>query len=145
MQVLADPARPIWTRPWARSNQALSDIRVACAREQLGIDAVNQLNDFAQALVTRARTSSRRLLPWLGRGSPTSTTSMTLRKAPSAVCCRCNFANPVQFICGGSFDTMTAGRRRPDYYRRAEICRERLGPALRRLTVNYADHVSTRF
>jgi len=46
------------------------------------------------------------------------------------------FANPIQFICGGSFDT-TAGVSAPDYYKRAEICRERLGPPLRRLTFNY--------
>ena len=46
------------------------------------------------------------------------------------------FANPVQFICGGSFET-AAGPRAPDYFRRAELCRERLGPVLRRLTVNY--------
>ena len=47
-----------------------------------------------------------------------------------------NFMNPVQFICGGSFDT-AGGPSAPDYFRRAEICRERLGPVLRRLTVNY--------
>jgi len=46
------------------------------------------------------------------------------------------FANPVQFICGGSFDT-AGGPKAPDYYKRAEICRERLGPVLRRLAVNY--------
>jgi phospholipid/cholesterol/gamma-HCH transport system substrate-binding protein len=46
------------------------------------------------------------------------------------------FANPVQFICGGSFDT-AAGPSGPEYYKRAEICRERLGPPLRRLTFNY--------
>ena len=46
------------------------------------------------------------------------------------------FANPVQFICGGSFDT-AAGLSGPEYYKRAEICRERLGPPLRRLTFNY--------
>jgi phospholipid/cholesterol/gamma-HCH transport system substrate-binding protein len=46
------------------------------------------------------------------------------------------FANPVQFICGGSFDTV-AGISSPEYYKRAEICRERLGPPLRRLTFNY--------
>ena len=46
------------------------------------------------------------------------------------------FANPVQFICGGSFET-AGGPRAPDYYKRAELCRERLGPVLRRLTVNY--------
>ena len=39
-----------------------------------------------------------------------------------------NFANPVQFICGGTFD---AGAR-PDNFKRAEICRERMGPVLRR-------------
>ncbi|MBY0443374.1 MAG: hypothetical protein K2Q25_14755, partial [Mycobacteriaceae bacterium] len=31
----------------------------------------------------------------------------------------------------------TAGHNAPDYYKRAELCRERLGPVLRRLTVNY--------
>ena len=46
------------------------------------------------------------------------------------------FANPVQFICGGSFET-AGGPRAPEYFRRAEICRERLGPVLRRLTANY--------
>jgi len=46
------------------------------------------------------------------------------------------FSNPVQFICGGSFET-AAGLSAPEYYKRAEICRERLGPPLRRLTFNY--------
>jgi phospholipid/cholesterol/gamma-HCH transport system substrate-binding protein len=46
------------------------------------------------------------------------------------------FANPLQFICGGSFET-AAGPSGPEYYKRAEICRERLGPPLRRLTFNY--------
>ena len=46
------------------------------------------------------------------------------------------FSNPVQFICGGSFDT-AAGLSAPEYYKRAEICRERLAPPLRRLTFNY--------
>ncbi|MDT5136023.1 MAG: phospholipid/cholesterol/gamma-HCH transport system substrate-binding protein, partial [Mycobacterium sp.] len=36
----------------------------------------------------------------------------------------------------GSFDT-AGGPSAPDYFRRSEICRERLGPVLRRLTVNY--------
>lgn len=43
-----------------------------------------------------------------------------------------NFANPVQFICG-TFET--AGT--PEYFRRAEICRERIAPVVRRLAVNY--------
>ena len=41
-----------------------------------------------------------------------------------------NFANPVQFICGGTFDTGA----NPDNYKRAEICRQRMGPVLQ------ADH-----
>jgi len=44
-----------------------------------------------------------------------------------------NFANPVQFICGGNFETGA----NPDNYKRAEICRERMAPVLRRLTMNF--------
>jgi phospholipid/cholesterol/gamma-HCH transport system substrate-binding protein len=44
-----------------------------------------------------------------------------------------NFANPVQFICGGTFDTGA----NPDNYKRAEICRQRMGPVLKRITMNY--------
>ena len=44
-----------------------------------------------------------------------------------------NFANPVQFICGGTFDVGAS----PDNYKRAEICRQRMGPVLKRLAVNY--------
>lgn len=44
-----------------------------------------------------------------------------------------NFANPVQFICGGSFDV----GRNPADYKRAEICRQRMAPVLKRLTMNF--------
>lgn len=44
-----------------------------------------------------------------------------------------NFANPVQFICGGTFDVGAT----PDNYKRAEICRQRMAPVLRRLTMNF--------
>ncbi|MCV7423784.1 MCE family protein [Mycobacterium yunnanensis] len=44
-----------------------------------------------------------------------------------------NFANPVQFICGGTLEA--AGT--PDAYKRAEICRQRMAPVLKRLAVNY--------
>jgi phospholipid/cholesterol/gamma-HCH transport system substrate-binding protein len=43
-----------------------------------------------------------------------------------------DFANPVQFICG-SFDAGAT----TDSFKRAEICRQRMGPVLRRLTMNY--------
>ncbi len=43
-----------------------------------------------------------------------------------------SFANPVQLICG-SVETGAT----PDYYKRAEICRQRMAPVLKRLTANY--------
>ena len=44
-----------------------------------------------------------------------------------------NFTNPVQFICGGTFD---AGAN-PDNYKRAEICRQRMAPVLQRIAMNF--------
>lgn len=100
------------------------------------IETVNQLNDFAQTLSDQSE-NIEQVLHVAGPGitnfyniyDPAQGTLNGLLSIP-------NFANPVQFICGGSFDT-AAGPSAPDYYRRAEICRERLGPVLRRLTVNY--------
>jgi phospholipid/cholesterol/gamma-HCH transport system substrate-binding protein len=43
-----------------------------------------------------------------------------------------SFANPVQLICG-SIETGAT----PDYFKRAEICRQRMAPVLKRLTANY--------
>ncbi len=46
-----------------------------------------------------------------------------------------NFANPVQFICGS---TLAVGLTNDaDNVKRAEICKERMGPVLRRITMNY--------
>jgi phospholipid/cholesterol/gamma-HCH transport system substrate-binding protein len=39
----------------------------------------------------------------------------------------------VQFICGGTFDTGA----NPDNYKRAEICRQRMGPVFKRIAMNY--------
>lgn len=44
-----------------------------------------------------------------------------------------NFANPVQFLCAGVFDAAAT----PDYYKRTEICRQRMAPVLKRLTMNF--------
>lgn len=43
------------------------------------------------------------------------------------------FANPVEFICGGSLETGGT----PEYFRRGELCKERMAPVLKRLTANY--------
>ena len=39
----------------------------------------------------------------------------------------------MQFICGGTFDAGAS----PDNYKRAEICRQRMGPVFKRITMNY--------
>lgn len=44
-----------------------------------------------------------------------------------------NLANPVQFLCAGVFDA--AGT--PDYFKRTEICRQRMAPVLRRIMMNF--------
>lgn len=43
-----------------------------------------------------------------------------------------SFSNPVQLLCG-SIETGAT----PDYFKRAEICRQRMAPVLKRLTANY--------
>lgn len=135
-QVLADSSANL-DQTLGTLNQALSDIR-GFLRENNStlIETVNQLNDFAQTLSDQSE-NIEQVLHVAGPGitnfyniyDPAQGTLNGLLSIP-------NFANPVQFICGGSFDT-AAGPSAPDYYRRAEICRERLGPVLRRLTVNY--------
>ena len=39
----------------------------------------------------------------------------------------------MQFICGGTFDVGAS----PDNYKRAEICRQRMGPVFRRIAMNF--------
>lgn len=46
-----------------------------------------------------------------------------------------NFANPVQFICGSTLEAGLAAS--ADNIKRAEICKERMGPVLRRMTMNF--------
>ncbi|MBY0388005.1 MAG: virulence factor Mce family protein, partial [Mycobacterium pseudokansasii] len=136
-QVLADSSRSL-DHTLGTLNQALSDIR-GFLRENNStlIETVSQLNDLSKTLSDQSD-NIEQVLHVAGPGianfyniyDPAQGTLNGLLSIP-------NFANPVQFICGGSFDT-PAGTSGPDYYRRAELCRERLGPVLRRLTANYA-------
>jgi phospholipid/cholesterol/gamma-HCH transport system substrate-binding protein len=135
-QVLADSSRHL-DNTLGTLNQAFSDIRgFLHENNSTIIDTVNQLNDFAQTLSDQSD-NIEQVLHVAGPGianfyniyDPAQGTLNGLLSIPE-------FANPVQFICGGSFET-AAGPRAPDYYRRAELCRERLGPVLRRLAVNY--------
>ncbi|BAX94597.1 virulence factor Mce family protein [Mycobacterium shigaense] len=135
-QVLADSSRHL-DKTLGTLNTALSDIRGFLHENNTTlIDTVNQLNDFAKTLSDQSD-NIEQVLHVAGPGianfyniyDPAQGTLNGLLSIPE-------FANPVQFICGGSFET-AGGSRAPDYYRRAELCRERLGPVLRRLAVNY--------
>ena len=135
-QVLADSSRHLDTT-LGTLNKALSDIRgFLHENNSTLVDTVNRLNDFAQTLSDQSD-NLEQVLHVAGPGisnfyniyDPAQGALNGLLSIPE-------FANPVQFICGGSFET-AAGPRAPDYYKRAELCRERLGPVLRRLTVNY--------
>jgi phospholipid/cholesterol/gamma-HCH transport system substrate-binding protein len=135
-QVLADSSRHL-DNTLGTLNKALSDIRgFLHENNSTLIDTVNKLNDFTQTLSDQSD-NIEQVLHVAGPGitnfyniyDPAQGTLNGLLSLPE-------FSNPVQFICGGSFDT-AGGPRGPDYFRRAELCRERLGPVLRRLTVNY--------
>jgi phospholipid/cholesterol/gamma-HCH transport system substrate-binding protein len=135
-QVLADSSRHL-DNTLGTLNKALSDVRgFLHENNSTLVDTVNQLNDFAKTLSDQSD-NIEQVLHVAGPGianfyniyDPAQGTLNGLLSIPE-------FANPVQFICGGSFET-AGGPRAPDYYRRAELCRERLGPVLRRLAVNY--------
>lgn len=135
-QVLADSSRHL-DNTLGTLNKALSDIRgFLHENNSTLIDTVTKLNDLARTLSDQSD-NIEQVLHVAGPGisnfyniyDPAQGTLNGLLSIPE-------FANPVQFICGGSFET-AGGPRAPDYYKRAEICRERLGPVLRRLAVNY--------
>jgi phospholipid/cholesterol/gamma-HCH transport system substrate-binding protein len=135
-QVLAQSANHL-DQTLATLNQALVDVKGFLAQNNSTlIGTVDKLNDLTKVLSDQSA-DIEQILHVAGPGianfyniyDPAQGTLNGLLSIPE-------FANPVQFICGGSFDT-AAGLSGPEYYKRAEICRERLGPPLRRLTFNY--------
>ena len=135
-QVLADSSNHL-DNSLGTLNKALSDVRgFLHENNSTLIDTVSKLNDFAQTLSDQSD-NIEQVLHVAGPGisnfyniyDPAQGTLNGLLSIPE-------FANPVQFICGGSFET-AAGPSAPDYFKRAELCRERLGPVLRRLSANY--------
>jgi phospholipid/cholesterol/gamma-HCH transport system substrate-binding protein len=135
-QVLADSSTHL-DKTLATLNQALTDVKGFLQQNNSTlIGTVNKLNDLTKVLSDQSE-DIEQVLHVAGPGianfyniyDPAQGTLNGLLSIP-------NFSNPVQFICGGSFDT-AAGLVAPEYYKRAEICRERLAPPLRRLTMNY--------
>jgi phospholipid/cholesterol/gamma-HCH transport system substrate-binding protein len=135
-QVLADSSRDLDTT-LGTLNQALTDISgFLHENNSTLVGTVNKLNDLTKVLSDQSE-DIEQVLHVAGPGisnfyniyDPAQGTLNGLLSIPE-------LTSPVQFICGGFFDT-PAGPHAPDYYKRAELCRERLGPVLRRLTMNY--------
>jgi phospholipid/cholesterol/gamma-HCH transport system substrate-binding protein len=135
-QVLADSSTHL-DHTLGTLNQALIDVKGFLQQNNSAlIGTVDKLNDLTKVLSDQSE-DIEQVLHVAGPGianfyniyDPAQGTLNGLISIPE-------FSNPVQFICGGSFDT-AAGLSGPEYYKRAEICRERLGPPLRRLTFNY--------
>ncbi|SEH62271.1 phospholipid/cholesterol/gamma-HCH transport system substrate-binding protein [Mycolicibacterium rutilum] len=131
-QVLADSSAGL-DDTLGSLNQALSDVRgFLDENNEVLIGSINRLTDFTSILTTQTDDVEQVLhvLPnamanFYNIYNPAQGTANGLLGLPE-------FANPVQFICG-NFDT--AGT--PDYDKRAEICRQRMAPVLKRLAMNY--------
>ena len=131
-QVLADSAVGL-DDTLGSLNQALSDVRgFLDDNNEVLIRNVDRLTDFTNILTTQTDDVEQILhvLPnamanFYNIYNPAQGTANGLLGLPE-------FANPVQFICG-NFD----GAGTAEYDKRAEICRQRMAPVLRRLAVNY--------
>jgi phospholipid/cholesterol/gamma-HCH transport system substrate-binding protein len=118
----------------ATLNQALSDVKGFLHDNNSAlIGSVNKLNDFTKLLSDQSEDIEQVLhvapnaaANFYNIYNPAQGTLAALVSLP-------NFANPVQFICGGIFEAGAS----PDNFKRAEICRERMAPVLRRITMNY--------
>jgi phospholipid/cholesterol/gamma-HCH transport system substrate-binding protein len=132
-QVLADSSSNLDTT-LATLNQALSDVRGFLGDNNSAlIGQINRLTDFTKILSDQSddieqllHVTPNGLANFYNIYDPAQGTATGLLSLP-------NFANPVQFICGGTFDPGST----PDNFKRAEICRERMAPVLRRITMNY--------
>ncbi|AHC27422.1 MULTISPECIES: MCE family protein [Mycobacteriaceae] len=132
-QVLADSSADL-DNTLGVLNTALGDVRGLLSESNSSlIKSVNSLTEFTQILTDHSddieqilHVTPNGLANFYNIYNPAQGTVGGLLSLP-------NFANPVQFICGGTFDVGAS----PDNYKRAEICRQRMGPVLKRITMNY--------
>lgn len=117
----------------ATLNQALQDLRKFLGDNNAPlIDQINKLAQFTSMLNSHSEdieqilhVGPNGLANFYNMYSPAQATFAGLLTLP-------NLTNPMQFICG----TLEAGAA-PDYYKRAEICRQRMAPVLKRLSMHY--------
>jgi phospholipid/cholesterol/gamma-HCH transport system substrate-binding protein len=132
-QVLADSSADL-DNTLGTLNQALSDVRgFLNENNQALIDQIGKLADFTSILTERSE-DIEQILHITPNGlsnfyniyNPAQGTVGGLLTLP-------NFANPVQFICGGAFEANPT----TDNYKRTEICRQRMGPVFKRIAMNF--------
>lgn len=132
-QVLADSSADL-DNTLGVLNTALGDVRGLLSESNSSlIESVSSLSEFTQILTDHSddieqvlHVTPNGLANFYNIYNPAQGTVGGLLSLP-------NFANPVQFLCGGTFDVGAS----PDNYKRAEICRQRMGPVLKRITMNY--------
>lgn len=115
-------------------NQALLDVRdLLDENNDALIGQISRLADFTQILTDHSEdieqilhVTPNGLANFYNIYNPAQGTVGGLLTLP-------NFANPVQFICGGTFDAAVT----TDNYKRREICRQRMGPVFKRITMNF--------
>ncbi len=132
-QVLADSSKDL-DQTLGTLNQALADVKgFLNENNEALIGQIGKLTDFTNILTEHSddieqilHITPNGLANFYNIYNPAQGTVGGLLSLP-------NFANPVQFICGGTFDVGAS----PDNFKRAEICRQRMGPVFKRLAVNY--------
>ena len=132
-QVLADSSTDL-DNTLGTLNQALTDVRGFLGENNEALIAqIGKLADFTQILTDHSddieqilHITPNGLANFYNIYNPAQGTVGGLLTLP-------NFGNPVQFICGGTFDVGAS----PDNYKRAEICRQRMGPVFRRIAMNF--------
>lgn len=132
-QVLADSTADL-DNTLGTLNQALVDVRELLGENNDALIAqVGKLADFTQILTDHSddveqilHVTPNGLANFYNIYNPAQGTVGGLLTLP-------NFANPIQFICGGTFDAAAT----PDNYKRAEICRQRMGPVFKRIAMNF--------
>lgn len=131
--VLADSSKDLDVTLGTLS-QALRDVRgFLHGNNDALIAQVNKLSEFAKTLSDQSENfeqvlhiTPHGLVNFYNIYNPAQGTLAGLLSLP-------DFANPVQFICGGVFDIGSV----PDNFKRAEICKERMGPVMRRWAMNF--------
>ncbi|MEZ0363053.1 MCE family protein [Mycobacterium sp. pUA109] len=132
-QVLADASTGLDTT-LGTLNQALSDVRdFLHDNNDVLVAQVNKLADFTKILSDQhddleqvLHVTPNGLANFYNIYEPAQGTVSGVLSLP-------DFGNPVQFICGGTFDVGS----NPDNFKRAEICKERMGPVMRRWAMNF--------